>query len=254
MKIKELLAIFSIFLFFEVSIYGQACTTGASPSTTTSSTDMDNSTHNNCVDGDVAAWTVDKVYLYTDVYCTEGKQEININDVSTNSEIEAAKEDFSSSPNLGSASISNGTYNCVATRMWDNVTSSPKENTTSGSCLAADNYTQDICGSGANYVDADNNSTVACSDNNNWIWVYFSTSSTDASSDSASSDFMPPTSDNLTKGVTLGAALVVSGTKVGSFKTDLTNRMADFKCVNGGGDCSAGSTECSMMKPAFSFE
>ena len=96
-RIKEFIAIFSIFLIFEVSIYGQACTTGANPSTTTSSTDMDNSTHNNCVDGDVAAWTIEKVYLYTDVYCTEGKQEININAVSTNSEIEAAKEDFSSS-------------------------------------------------------------------------------------------------------------------------------------------------------------
>ena len=81
-----------------------------------------------------------------------------------------------------------------------------------------------------------------------------STSSTDASTDSSSSDFMPPTSDNLTKGVTLGSALVVSAASSGSIKTDLTNRMADFKCVNGGGDCSSGSVECTMMKPAFSFE
>ena len=39
---------------------------------------LDNGTIDNCVDADVAAWAISKVYLYTDAFCTTGKQEITI--------------------------------------------------------------------------------------------------------------------------------------------------------------------------------
>jgi hypothetical protein len=55
-------------------------------------------------------------------------------------------------------------------------------------------------------------------------------------------DYHPPTSDNLSNGVPLGAALVVSSTSSGNLKTTISNRIADD------------TTECQMYKPAFSFQ
>ncbi len=60
---------------------------------------------------------------------------------------EANKVDFAGTPDLGSATIANGTYNCVATKMWDNITFSPAAATASNNCVAATDYTQDICAS-----------------------------------------------------------------------------------------------------------
>ena len=92
----------------------------------TNITMLDNNTHNNCVDGDKAAWAIDKVYFYTDVYCTEGKQTLTfLGDITPG---ESDKEDYAGNPTLGSGSISHGTYKCMAVRIWDNVTFSPSEN------------------------------------------------------------------------------------------------------------------------------
>ena len=215
---------------------------------------LDNATVNNCVDGDKAAWAVSKVYLYTDAYCTTGKQVISVLADTVSTPTEANKIDFSSTPDLGSATIANGTYNCVATKMWDNITFSPSEGTTSGNCTAVTNYTQDICGSEnastlTMVYDPDNSSSYNCSLDatpaNEWVWIYFSTASTD--SDNASladleNDFNPPTSDNLSNGVTLASALVVSAASSGSLKTTIANRIADD------------GSECMMYKPAFSFQ
>jgi len=214
---------------------------------------LDNGTINNCVDGDVAAWAISKVYLYTDAYCTTGKQVISILGDSGKPG-EANKIDFANNPDLGSASIANGTYNCVATRMWDNITYSPKTTTTSANCAAADNYTQDICGSEnastlTMVYDPDNSSSYNCSLDaapaNEWVWIYFSTASTDSDNETLldqESDWNPPTSDNLSNGVPLASALVVSAATSGSLKTTITNRVADD------------GSECMMYKPAFSFQ
>ena len=76
-----------------------------------------------------------------------------------------------------------------------------------------------------------------------------STSSTDYDADDTCTDcdWNPPTSDNLTKGITLGGALVISAAKTSIFKTDISNRIADESVWAGGGGCS-------MLKPAFTFE
>ncbi|MBT3214019.1 MAG: hypothetical protein HN351_05180, partial [Deltaproteobacteria bacterium] len=207
-----------------------------------------------CVDADKAAWAISKVYLYTDAYCTTGKQTITMLGDTVSSPAEANKTDFAGTPDLGSATIANGTYNCVATKMWDNITYSPATTTTSGNCAKATDYTQDICGSdNASSVtaiyDPDNSSTYNCSldsaPTNEWIWIYFSTASTDSDNVTLAdleNDFHPPTSDNLSNGVPLASALVVSAASSGSLKTTITNRVADD------------TTECMMYKPAFSFE
>ena len=215
---------------------------------------LDNGTIDNCVDGDIAAWAISKVYLYTDAFCTGEAQIITVLDETVTTPTEANKKDFAGAPDLGSATIANGTYNCVATKMWDNITFSPKLTTTSGNCAAASDYTQDICASDnasslTMVYNPDNSSSYSCSldatPENEWVWIYFSTSSTDSDNSTLAdmeNDYHPPTSDNLSNGVPLGAALVVSSTSSGNLKTTISNRIADD------------TTECQMYKPAFSFQ
>ncbi len=138
--------------------------------------------------------------------------------------------------------------------MWDNITFSPVKDTTSGNCAATDTYTQDICGSDnasslTTIYSPDNSSTYSCSldssPSNDWIWIYFSTGSTDSDNTTLAdqeNDFNPPTSDNLSSGITLGTALVVSSASSGSLTTTIRDRVADD------------GSECMMYKPAFSFE
>ena len=151
-----------------------------------------------------------------------------------------------------------GTYKCLAVRIWDNVTYSPSENTTSGACVASSDYYLDLCGGGTggdplgSYWNPDTgasaNCTIDSSPASEWIWLYLSTASTDLDADDtcASCDWNPPTSDNLTKGITLGSALVISAAKTSTFKTTLTNRIADTTLMN--------NASCQMLKPAFTFE
>ena len=84
-----------------------------------------------------------------------------------------------------------------------------------------------------------------------WVWLYLSTASTDLDADDtcANCDWNPPTSDNLTKGITLGAALVISAAKTSTFKTTLSDRIAD-ETVWGTSE----GQKCGMLKPAFTFE
>ena len=246
-----------ILLLLIIPLYGFAMTCNSSGGGTnpiSGPSSLDNDSIDNCVDGDKAAWAISKVYLYTDAYCTEGKQTITILGDSVTTPTEANKVDFYGTPDLGSATIPNGTYNCVATKMWDNITFSPKLTTTSGNCAAASDYTQDICASDnasslTMVYNPDNSSSYSCSldatPENEWVWVYFSTSSTDSDNSTLAdmeNDYHPPTSDNLSNGIPLGAALVVSSTSSGNLKTTISNRIADD------------TTECQMYKPAFSFQ
>ena len=220
-------------------------------------TKLDNTTHHDCVDADKASWAIDKIYFYTDVYCTEGKQTLTfLGDITPTA---SDKEDYAGNPTLGSGSMPNGTYKCMAIRIWDNVTYSPTTDTTSGACDNETNYTMDLCGGGTNdealvsYWDSDTgasaNCTIDSSPASEWIWIYMSTSSTDEAADDECSNCnnYPPTSDNLTKGITLGGALVISAAKTSTFKTTLTNRIADESVWSASGPCS-------MLKPAFTFE
>jgi hypothetical protein len=229
----------------------------------TAITELDNNSHNNCVEADKAAWAIDKIHFFTDEYCTEGKQTLTFLGEITQTETD--KQDFAGNPTLGSGSMPHGTYKCMAVRIWDNVTCSPSEttdgsdNSTAGACVAANDYTTDLCGGGTggealvSYWDpgtgASANCTIDSSPASEWIWVYLSTASTDLDADDecVNCDWNPPTSDNLTKGITLGGALVISAAKTSIFKTDISNRIADESVWAGGGGCS-------MLKPAFTFE
>jgi len=227
---------------------------GGGTTAMTAITMLDNDTHNDCVNADKAAWAVDKIHFYTDVYCTAGKQTLTfLGDITPEA---SDKVDYAGTPTLGSGSIEDGTYKCLAVRIWDNVTFSPTTDTTSGACDNSTDYTIDLCGGDAGDLttvwNPDTGASYSCTVDtapaSEWIWVYLSTASTDEDSDDTcrDCDWYPPTSDNLTSGITLGAALVVSGAKTSSFKTTIDNRIAD--------QTQLGSAECGMLKPAFTFE
>ena len=59
---KKVVLLFTLIWILPITIFAMTCTAAGT----------------NCVDGDKAAWAISKVYLYTDAYCTEGKQTITI--------------------------------------------------------------------------------------------------------------------------------------------------------------------------------
>ena len=256
---KKIILIFMMIFILPLTLSAMVCS-GTMTSTTVSNGDitkLDNSTHNNCVNADKAAWAIDKIYFYTDVYCTEGKQTLTfLGDITP---AESNKENYAGSPTLGSGSMPNGTYKCMAVRIWDNVTFSPTTDTTSGACDNATDYTFDLCGGGTggealtSYWNPDTgasaNCTIDSSPASEWVWLYMSTASTDLDADDTcvDCDWNPPTSDNLTKGITLGAPLIISKAKTSVFKTDISNRIADQSVWPGSGGCM-------MLKPAFTCE
>ncbi len=208
------------------------------------------------------AWAISKIHFYTDVYCTEGKQTLTFfGDITPT---ESDKVDYADSPTLGSGSMPHGTYKCMAVKIWDDVIYSPSETTsgsdasTDGACVAATDYTTDLCGGDNSSVlsqvwnqatGASYSCTVDTAPASEWIWIYMSTASTDleADDDCLSCDLNPPTSDNLTKGITLGGALVISKAKTSVFKTDISNKIADQSVWHY-------SLGCMMLKPAFTCE
>ena len=256
---KKIILLFMLTCFLPLTLLSAMVCSGTMTATTAGNGDitkLDNTTHHDCVDADKASWAIDKIYFYTDVYCTEGKQTLTfLGDITPTA---SDKEDYAGNPTLGSGSMPNGTYKCMAIRIWDNVTYSPTTDTTSGACDNETNYTMDLCGGGTDgealvsYWNPDTgasaNCTIDSSPASEWIWLYLSTASTDLDADDTcvNCDWNPPTSDNLTKGITLGAALVISAAKTSTFKTTITNRIADTTLMN--------NASCQMLKPAFTFE
>ena len=246
-------------------LFAMVCnSTGGGTTGADNITSLDNNTHNNCVNADIVAWAIDKIHFYTDEFCTEGKQTLTfIGDITPT---ESDKQNYAGNPTLGSGSMPHGTYKCMAVRIWDNVTFSPSEAThgsditTAGACVASDNYTTDLCGGAGTASDplvsywdqdagASANCTIDSAPASEWIWVYMSTASTDLDEDEdcLNCDWNPPTEDNKTKGITLGAPLVISKAKTSVFKTDISNRIADESVWSASGPCT-------MLKPAFTFE
>ena len=252
---KKITLIFMMSCILPLTLSAMVCSGTMTASTAGNGdvTKLDNSTHNDCVNADKVEWAVDKIYFYTDVYCTEGKQVLTFLGKADTAPADSEKENYADSPKLGSGSIPNGTYQCMAVRIWDNVTFSPTTDTTSGACDNATDYTFDLCG-GVSYWNPDTGTSADCAADatpaSEWSWIYMSTVSTDLDADDncADCDWNPPTSDNLTKGITLGAPLIISIAKTSVFKTTIDNRIADSTQLTGWGN------ECTMLKPAFTFE
>ena len=158
------------------------------------------------------------------------------------SDDDGVEVDMEDGPTIGSGELADGTYPCVILEMDDEIkfTTSAAD----GSCAASTEYSINVCRQFSDegtitstLIDGD---TVTCTDAKEKVAVYISTNSA-TSGGEGSDPFNAPASANSTSGITLGSALVVSGTTSGTFRMNTANKVD-------------GSNEtCDMQPPAFSF-
>ncbi|MBF0274059.1 MAG: hypothetical protein HQK84_02385 [Nitrospinae bacterium] len=203
--------------------------------------------------------TVYKINLYPNADCTGTAQ--TILDVSGGQSF-----DMAASPTLTSSSVTDGTYNCFAMKMSDNVTFTPAADTGTN-CVAGTSYTIDVCkpisdGSGGTltpyYYNPEGGSTPsdaagysACTTGNDTVWVFVSTTSTATAGSSGHNAFAPPNSSGSCQysgdpspgcGFKLSNAITVSGNTTGTFVFDTDGKVQDS---NGA---------CDMEAPNFGYE
>jgi hypothetical protein len=159
--------------------------------------------------------------------------------------------DFTSAPNLGSGSLGDGTYPCVVVEMSDQLKFTPP-NSASGACLAAQEETLDVCRSGGSNSTLVNGTVTSCTNGDDRVAMYLSTFS--ASTNSADSFNAPTSNGDATRGITLGAALTVSGSVTGRFIANPTGQVCD-DTNDTGSDCegAGANASCEMGPPSFSF-
>ncbi len=157
--------------------------------------------------------------------------------------------DFSGNPTLGNGTIPDGTYNCVAIEMSDQVVFTPATSSDSLNCVAGEENTIDVCR-------PDNNGTTLlidgtesdCTDGDDRVALYLSTDSITlpkepgAEGDNEGNNFAPPADGELANGFFLDGAFEVSGTSAGTFVVDFTGRVGEE------------DGECGMQPPNWGFE
>jgi len=189
-----------------------------------------------------ASWTLYKVNLYTSGDCT-GTPEVVFNETA------GTALDFVTNPTIGTATVTDGTYNCVAIKLSDTVTFVPSADEGT-SCTSGTSYTLDVCDSSWTVTDADSAATSSCTDSADSIWIYISTwSAVTSTSTGSPNSFAPPTSDgDESNGIQLTSALTVAGTTSGVFVIDSYYKVATTATGTDGAD------ECGMGRPTFGFE
>lgn len=160
--------------------------------------------------------------------------------------------DFVGSVNLGSGTVTDGTYPCVVIEFSDNIKYTPSSNSTAGNCSTSTEYTSDVCRASSTSALIDG-TTTTCDSSANKVAMYITT----ASSASSSSDaFNPPTTiGDTTKGFNLGSALTISGTSSGKFVVNPNGKVCDTDAAAGAcdGETDANLNTCRMEPPTFSF-
>jgi hypothetical protein len=191
-----------------------------------------------------ATWTMYKVLLYESADCSGTPQTLFDNS-------DGESSNFVENPTIGTASITDGTYNCVAIKISEAVTYIPAEDE-GAECAAGSSYTIGVCPSGFSGTDADDGTTISCTDDtSDQVWIYLSTwSASVAGGDNQTNNaFIPPTSDDdADRGIKLASALTVSGDTTGTFVIDTSGS------ISSGITSDDGSASCGMDQPNFSFE
>ena len=152
-------------------------------------------------------------------------------------------QEFSGQTNIGQGEIAVGTYNCVILIMSDNILFTPAAND-GAQCVSGTEYTADVCNSdNPAALEFPDQSSAVCSDGDDRVPLYLSTSSTSTSSSGSHNPFEPPTgSADADSGFRLDAPLVVSGNTDNYFIVDVSNK------IDGSG------SSCDMNPPEFSFQ
>lgn len=160
-------------------------------------------------------------------------------------------KDFAKAAELGSGSLENGTYRCVAIEMSDHVSFSPAEDS-DNVCEAAEEYTIDVCHDGAT-VKLIDGTEFECEENKKEerIALYLSTISTTLPKEPGDENhqegnpYTPPTEDSTTEGFQLTGALEVDGETNMEFVADFTGRVAE--------EDRDGEKICGMESPNWGF-
>jgi hypothetical protein len=154
--------------------------------------------------------------------------------------------DLLQGPTLGSGSLAEGTYPCIAfeiSKILDFVPSAGD----GGSCVAGTTYHLDICGT--NTVDNIDGTQTTCSGgqaNPQHVTFYLTTNSTDTIGLHA---FSKPTTVGGNGGIKLASALVVSGDVSGTFVVDGRASVGPgVHTVTGGS-----GNYCDFGPPTFTF-
>ena len=199
-----------------------------------------------------AKFKVYKVYMYNSEYCT-GSYQTPFTYSDTEAEL---KEYVGTTPDLGSGTLDNGTYKCMAVNMSDNITFQIATDFAGHAtpCLKDTTYWMDLCNN-RTYYDPDSGDNNTCTNDYataEKTWMYMSTVSDTTYQTTPKVQYHPPTADNTSAGITLGGALVVSGDSSGKLVIDL--REVIDNASGGNGVANGATMPCYMNAPKFSFE
>jgi len=154
--------------------------------------------------------------------------------------------DFLTIPTLGSGNPPDGTYQCVIIKMSDQIKFTPS--TSSGSCTAGTEYTNDVCQTGDSMSVPDVAGSTQCHGSStapvdDTVYLYLTTNSyAGTGSGGGGSTFtQPPTATSL-NGLHLAAPFVVSGITKSKFVVNATGQ------VDGTG------SSCNLNPPTFDFK
>jgi hypothetical protein len=156
--------------------------------------------------------------------------------------------EFSGGVNLGSGSLSNGTYPCVIVEFSSNIKFTPSSNSTSGNCTTVVEEVMDVCRNPDTSLLIDG-TTTSCTAGADRVAMYISTAS---SSSTAADAFNPPTSvGDAAHGFNLATALTVSGSVSGKFVVNPSGKVCDGD--DAGCDGGGNNGHCMMEPPLFNF-
>lgn len=161
--------------------------------------------------------------------------------------------EFIGSVNLGSGSLADGTYPCVAIEISDNIKFTPGANSVSAACQVGVEQTLDVCrdqGSHPTSLMIDG-TTSSCTAGvvPDRVTMYMSTGA-NGNGDA----FNPPSAVGVGDGFLISSPLTVSGSAVAKFVVNPTGKMCD-DTNDAGSDCdgNGASARCQLEPPVFNF-
>jgi hypothetical protein len=162
--------------------------------------------------------------------------------------------DFTSTPDLGSGTLANGTYYCIAIEMSDSIKFSSTTASTSGACAANTENTLDVCRNQGDNPTSKliDGTTVSCSSGvvDDKVTMYLSTYS---NSSGSGDSFNPPTAEG-GDGFYLENPLVVSSAATAAFVVNPEGKMCDdTNDTTSACEGSGSSATCNLAPPTFNF-
>ena len=178
-----------------------------------------------------------KVAFSTSEFCTDP---VTVFERTT---ADATYADFLSAPNIAeNVTLADGTYKCVIIEFSDTLKFTTT--TTDGNCAANTEYELNVCRSMVSPMLSTliDGTSVTCTDGEDHVAMYLSTTSTETTgADGHSPWTAPTTASDATKGFNLASAFVKAGAATGTFVVDGTGKVM------------GNESPCGFNPPLFSF-